>query len=110
MTIVLTSNTVGAKIYYTKDTTNPDLTDLNAVDKAYEEWYAAWSAAAENNRGTDGKGIRWYLDSAGNRKTEPSTIPYDPAEGITMPSTVTTFLTLRAVAVVADGSRQPATW
>lgn len=105
MTIVLTSNTVGAKIYYTKDTTNPDLTDRNAVDKAYEEWYAGWSAAAENNRGTDGKGIRWYLDSAGNRKTEPSTIPYDPAEGITMPSTVTTFLTLRAVAVVEDGSR-----
>lgn len=105
MTIVLTSSTVGAKIYYTKDTTNPDLTDLDAVDKAYEQWYAGWSAAAEKDRGTDGKGIRWYVDSAGNRQTEPSTIPYDPAEGITMPRTVTTFLTLRAAAVVDDGSR-----
>lgn len=103
-TVVLTSNTVGAKIYYTKDTTQPDLTDLEAVDAAYASWYAGWSAAAEKDRGTDARGVRWYT-AGGTRHTEPSTIPYDPAEGITMPKTITTFLTLRAVAVVTDGSR-----
>ena len=103
-TVVLTSNTVGAKIYYTKDTTQPDLTDLAAVDAAYADWYAGWSAAAEKDRGTDARGVRWYT-AGGTQHTEPSTIPYDPAEGITMPKTITTFLTLRAVAVVTDGSR-----
>lgn len=103
-TIVLTSGTVGAKIYYTKDTTVPDLSDTEAVDKAYAEWYAGWSAAKESDRGTDAKGLRWYTEGS-TRHSEPSTIPYDPAEGITMPKTITTFLTLRAVAVVADGSR-----
>ena len=103
-TIVLTSGTVGAKIYYTKDTTMPDLSDTDAVDKAYAEWYAGWSAAAESSRGTDAKGLRWYTVGS-TRYSEPSTIPYDAAEGITMPKTITTFLTLRAVAVVTDGSR-----
>lgn len=104
-TIVLTSGTVGAKIYYTKDTTMPDVTDTDAVDQAYADWYKAYSAAAEANRGSDGKGVRWYKDSAGAVHNEPSTIPYDLAEGITMPKTISTFLTLRAVAVVDDGSR-----
>ena len=101
---MLTSGTVGAKIYYTKDTTMPDLSDTDAVDKAYAEWYAGWSAAAESSRGTDAKGLRWYTVGS-TRYSEPSTIPYDAAEGITMPKTITTFLTLRAVAVVTDGSR-----
>lgn len=103
-TVVLTSGTVGAKIYYTKDTTQPDVSDPAAVDAAYAAWYAGWNAAAEKDRGTDGRGVRWYT-AGGSRHTEPSTIPYNLAEGITMPKTVTTFLTLRAVAVVTDGSR-----
>lgn len=104
-TITLTSGTVGAEIYYTKDTTLPDVTDTEAVKKAYAEWLAGWNAASEKQRGTDARGVRWYSDASGTKQTEPSTIPYDAAEGITMPKTITTFFTLRAVAVVSDGSR-----
>ena len=104
-TIVLTTGTTGARIYYTKDTTMPDVSDTAAVDQAYADWYKGWSAAAETDRGTDAKGVRWYKDAGGATKNEPTTIPYDAAEGITMPKTISTFLTLRAVAVVSDGSR-----
>lgn len=103
-TIVLTCGTVGAKIYYTKDTTMPDVTDLAAVDSAYAKWYKGYTAAAEKDRGTDTRGVRWYR-AGGTVYNEPSTIPYDAAEGIVMPKTISTFLTLRAVAVIADGTR-----
>ena len=104
-TITLTSGTVGAQIYYTKDTTLPDVTDPEAVKAAYQTWLDGWNAAGEKERGTDARGVRWYNDADGVKQTEPSTIPYDAAEGITMPKTITTFFTLRAVAIVSDGTR-----
>ena len=75
--ISLTSGTAGAEIYYTKDTSIPDVTDTEKVKEEYAEWLAGWNAASD----------------------------YDAAEGITMPKTITTFFRIRAVAVVSDGSR-----
>lgn len=102
-TITLTCGTAGAKIYYTRDTTLPDVSDTARVEQEYAAWLAGWNSAEE--KGTDEKGVRWYTDENGDTRTEPSTIPYDAARGISMPDTVTTFFTLRAVAVVTDGSR-----
>ena len=79
------------------------MSDTARVEQEYAAWLAGWNSAEE--KGTDARGVRWYTDENGDACTEPSTIPYDAARGISMPDTVTTFFTLRAVAVVTDGSR-----
>ena len=100
--ITLTTSTVGARIYYTTDTTLPVADDPDAVAQAYEEWLDDYEAS--DQKGIEGNGVRYYL-SGSSRVYEPSTKPYIAEEGILMPEGVTTFLTLRAVAVVEDGTR-----
>lgn len=99
--ITLTTGTVGAKIYYTTDTTLPDVTDTDAVEREWNAWSEAYEAAKD--KGNDANGVRWYMDG-GKKQYEPSTKPYDAAQGITMPENVTTFFTIRALALTEDGT------
>lgn len=102
-TVNLFSGTSGAIIYYTLDNTLPSVTA--DIDAKYQAWKAEYDRAAK--KGTDSIGRGYYVNSSGSTVYEPSTRKCGADGSIVMPASVTSFFTIRAVAVTADGKYRP---
>lgn len=81
----LSTTTANASVYYTTDNSMPD-------PDGYDAWVSGGSLTETDSSGTV---LHYYL--SGGQKVYVSTMRYDTTKGITMPSTVETFFTVRAV-------------